>query len=107
MNEREQILDMGLATPHKTTGVVKEIGSVRDVETKYGLRTYIELKLSIPDTPELYPVNLFVNTGSPFLNPKSNAYALLKYLGVKKVSEVMGKKVPLVFTDEGYYKLNV
>ena len=88
-----------------TEGVVKGFGEVEIRTTKFGERKVIPIIVET-EAGEV-TINLFLNPDRKQLHPNSNAYRLLRRVGVKSLKDLVGRKVPLRIDNRGFYRFDV
>lgn len=104
MEERD-ILDLSIQDT-QTQGVVKSIDEPQLIETKFG-KSY-RVVLHVDANGADIPVSILINERSVkrgILHPRSNLYKILTRYGVKKLSDLVGKKVELRVDARGFHRL--
>lgn len=89
-----------------TEGKIINVGKGEVIETKFGERKRIPIEVEL-DSGETIKINVWVSAKSSTIRPNSNVGRLLKKLKVTKLSEIVGKKVPLRINSRGFHNFDV
>jgi len=87
-------------------GKITAIGTGEVVDTKFGERKRIPITVDLGGNNAI-DINIWVAVKGSSIRPNSNAGRLLKKCNVKKLSELIGKKVPLRIDTRGFHRFDV
>jgi len=92
-------------TEQVATGRVLEVLEPETMNTRFGTRTVVTLRVQVGN--KVFNLPMFLNPSSRFIHPRSTAYKLMKTLGVRKLRELVGKEIPLRMDQSGFWRFNV
>jgi hypothetical protein len=108
MSLKDKILDLGkIEVGEVLKGVVKDVGEVTEVNTKFGKSYRVPLTVELIDGRNI-EVSIFLRDKTLVLgkaNPRSNLFKILETYGCKKLKDLLGKAVNVRVDSKGFYRL--
>jgi len=87
-------------------GKVLSIGAPEPVTTKFGDRRRIPVTIELPGSQTI-DISLWIPAKGNVIRFNSTTGKLLKKLKITKISEMVGKKVPLMIDGKGFHRWDI